>query len=450
MLADYKTIASHLLSYGLWKRTTSEYELRDENREWFHRHYGVRYAAHYLDSAASFAQQQIESWRGLGGDTTALPRLRKPIARLNNDLYTIQEMSPDGTIQLRITLAAHESEVIRFRVNHRHFAEWSHNRKGALVILPDGFRLCFTDDSRTPKPAESVAVDLNFDRVTMARSDGAIKEISLKEVVNVQKNHRKKRISVQRTMAHNPTKAERLLAKHEGRERDRVEDRLHKLIHGKNNQFLSFVGNRLLGFEDLRKCTQDVLEDDHGRAFNSKMSSWVHGLFQDIAEHHHEHTKEYYTRGTSRFCPFDNSVLTHPTWKQSRCDKCKRVYDRDWLEAVSGLVRLNSKHKKGEQWKTVHGVLPRPTVRKVKKGLSRAPYSLPEKSASIAKPIRGLPPAPQPEPVRPEWAVLYPEALTVTDVGHGAYVVLGNRVEAADGEEILGTTPRLGGLQYGR
>jgi hypothetical protein len=56
--------------------------------------------------------QQIQSWRTNGGDITATPHLRKPIAMLNNDLYTIQESKSDGTMGIRITTAPHQNKSL--------------------------------------------------------------------------------------------------------------------------------------------------------------------------------------------------------------------------------------------------------------------------------------------------------------------------------------------------
>jgi hypothetical protein len=438
-MEDYRSIANHLISSGLHHRVGEEThyyplaesdktgkpkpipperELRDLNKEWFNEHYKGKYAAHYLDSAASFAMQQIQSWRTNGGDITAIPHLRKPIARLNNDLYTIQESKPDGTMQIRITTAPHKSVVMNIKVNHRHFSEWSLNRKGVLVIVPYGLRLCFTDDTKIPKSKESAAYDFNFERVVIARSDGVIKAVDLSDVMAIQKNHKKKRESVQKTMAHNPQKSQRIIKKSSKREHNRVNDLLHKKVHGKDNEILTFVGSKHLGVENLHGTTKDILKDDRGVKFNAKMSSWIHGAFENIIVHHHPDSKLYYTRGTSRYCPFCNSELTHPRWKQSKCPNCG-LFDRDMLESVSGLVRTNTRHKKGEPWALVKDVFSQIIENKL--------------LHSSRLMIRGLPPA-SPESVCPECAVLSPEAQSDID-GCIAAVMLENRSDVYDSTE---------------
>lgn len=437
MMEDYRAIANHLINFGLnqrigledhyyplaeadtsgkLKRIPPERELRDQNREWFWEHYKGKYQGHYLDSAASFAMQLISSWRTNGGDITSTPYVRKQIARLNNDLFTIQKLKPDGTMRIKIKIAPRESVIMDVKANNRHFSEWSLNRKGALVIVPYGLRLCFTDETKVSKPKQSAAYDFNFDRVVIARSDGKMKEIDLKDIFRIQKNHKKKRESVQKTMAHDPAKAQRIIQKHGKREHNRVNDILHKKIHGKNNEVLTFVGGRHLGVEDLHGTTKDILLDDRGVKFNAKMSSWIHGAFEDIIVHHHPNSKLYYTRGTSKYCPFCSSKLMHPTWKVSKCPECG-MFDRDWLEAVSGLVRTNTRHKKGEPWAVVKDVFPQ---------------SVENQLSQSSKMIRGLPQEHGvPEPVRPECAVLSSEEQSDIDIGL-ANVMQGNRMDAFD------------------
>jgi len=443
MMDDYKSIVNHLLAFGIHHKVGLEKhyyplastdtsgkpkpippfrELRDGNMAWFKEYYG-KYPVHYLGAASSFAMQLIKSWRTLGGDITSIPHLRKPIARLDNDLYTINKIN--NKLQIEIKTAPRKSVVIETEVNHRHWAVWSQNRKGALVIVPDGLRLCFTDDTNVPKEKESVAYDFNFERVVLARSDGEIKEVDLKDVMLIQKRHRTKRISVQRTMRHNPAKGERINNKNSGREHNRINDLLHKKIHGKNNEILSFVGERHLGVEDLHKTTKDILKDDHGTKHNVRMSSWIHGEFEQIIAHHHPDSSLYYTRGTSRYCPFCSSNLTHPTWKQSKCPE-HGLFDRDWLEAVSGLVRTNTKHKKGQPWATVNNVFPEPIEAKL----------LHNSLLSSNMMIRGL--SSETKSVHPECAILYPEVRS--DIGniHSDTVMHENRNDV-DNLRIVGS-----------
>lgn len=165
-----------------------------------------------------------------------VPHLRKPIARLDRDLYAIKKVSADGSMRIRITLAPGEHVVMDIRVHHRRFAEWSTDRAGALVILPNGLRLCFTDHTTVERSSRTAAYDLNFKRAVFARSDGRQKVIDLSDLISIQENHKRKRESIRWTMAHNAVKAGRLMAKTREREHNRVNDLLHKKIHGEESE----------------------------------------------------------------------------------------------------------------------------------------------------------------------------------------------------------------------
>lgn len=430
MLEDFQTIVNHLVNVGLFWRTTNEWDLREAGKSWFAKHYGKRYASHYLHSASSVAQQLIETWRSSGGDITATPRLRKPLARLNRELFKVMEIRRNGTLLLRITLAPYEWVLVRAKASHRRFANWSSRPLGALLVLPEGVRLCFKGEAAVQEQAGSVAIDFNFNRITLARDDGQMTQIDIHKIMKIQANHREKRKSIQRSVVRNPARMRRLLVRKTGRERNRVKDYLHKVIHGKESVLREFVGNRVLGLEDLSRCTPEVIGRANGKKWKAKMSSWIHGEFRSIAEHHFPAHRSYYARGTSGFCPFDNTALSHPIWKQSRCSTCGRVYDRDWLEALSGLVRFNSKHVKGAPWATVADVFPS-LEGEFRQQLSRAPYSVPPQAPySADMPIRGVP-STRSEPVRPECAVLSPELPSVTDAYRTEGVVQENRNEAA-------------------
>ncbi len=273
--------------------------------------------------------------------------------------------------------------------------------------------------------------------MVFARSDGQQKEVDLTDVMDIQQRHRAKRESIQQMMAHNPAKAERLAARTRKREQNRVNDLLHKKIHGEDSEIKPFIEGYHLGVEDLSRTTKEVLKDDHGKRFNAKMSSWIHGKFRDVVTHHHRDSEPYYTRGTSRFCPFDNTRLTHPSWDKSKCRTCNRIYDRDWLESVSGLVRtMPPRHKKGQPWKTTGQVLPETIVRKLQ---DQSTLKITPTDVGMGISLRARPSS--------LFALNVPSsAQPPSDIGIGreADAMLGNRNDADEGSlNKLGTTQRL-------
>ena len=328
-------------------------------RDWFHAHYP--YQTHWLDSAACFAMARISGWRRLGGDTASLPRQHRPIIFLNNDMFSIEPLHGEW-FRMSIKMFPRKPPIsMDIHVVHRHSTHWLSRHQGSLVIVPGGFRFTATNPAPVPGPPSSntAAFDTNMSRVVFSRSDGKHLEADISDVLDIQKNHRETRESVQRTNARNPAKGERIMARQKEREHHRVEDRLHKLIHGKDSTIAPFIKDFHLGREDLRRTTQDTIKLDSGKRMRARKSSWIHGLFDTIIAHHHPDNELYYTRGTSQYCPFDGSELTHPVWKQSSCLICGRLYDRDHLETDAGLVRTIIHQKYGRKpYKLVKDVLP--------------------------------------------------------------------------------------------
>ncbi|MDE1822559.1 MAG: hypothetical protein KGI98_17115, partial [Euryarchaeota archaeon] len=310
MLADFRAMTNHLIAYALHHRLSSPFDLREQSYRWFHENYGGRYAVHYLHSACSFAAQHVKSWRKLGGDTTHLPHIERPVARLDQELVKVKAKEGNHLV-LQITLAPHQWVLLDLTVHHKQYADWSRSKMGELVFLPDGVRLTFQHDEVHTVGKGFAAIDLNFDRAVMATSDGEVKEVSLKDAMEVQKHHRRKRHSVQRHTSHNAGKQQKLLHRDRGREHDRVD----KLVHDHAKEIGGAAGGKRLVMEDLSSTTRECLKDSDGRTFRAKLSSWPHGVLQRVLSYRYPHgTKEVYARGSSTFCPFCGARVVHPTW----------------------------------------------------------------------------------------------------------------------------------------
>ena len=451
VFVDFASIVNHVLALGLQKKVglmPEHHTGRDGTEKpafpdsvlkklalpWFNEHYAGRLHSHYLDSACTFAMARIKDWRISGGNITNVPYQHKPIIFLNNDLWSLVPLG-NGRVRLTIKTAPGKTVEWDFAVHHRKFSEWSAGRAGALVILPHGVRVTYSyPGCRIQRNPKTVAFDTNMSRVVFARDDGEHIESDISDLLAIQTNHRKKRESVQVTNARNPAKAERIASRLKGREHHRVEDRLHKRIHGRNSEITPFIEGFHLGREDLRRTTQDTIELDNGRKTRARKSVWIHGLLDRIIAHHHPDNELYYTRGTSRYCPYDNTPLTHPVWKQSCCPTCGRLYDRDWLEADAGLVRtMPPKHRKGQPWKIVRDVLPEEAVRRLQDGSTLQVLHHDEPVPPVPPfehGLKGLSAAGR--SVHPDSRSLFPGAQSDTDQTGNGRVVHGNRSEAFD------------------
>ena len=408
-------------------------------RKWFHAHYS--YQAHWLDSAACFAMARITGWRRFGGDIRNTPHQHKPIIFLNNDMFTVEHVSGE-TYQVAVKMFPNRPPAsMKITVQNRHANHWLNRHQGSLVVLPHGLRFTTsTKGVKVPKalPLKIAAFDTNESRVVFARSDGEHLEADISGCLAIQKNHRRKREHVQRTMAKNPAKGERLLAKKRRREHNRVEDRLHKLVHGKNSPIRPFIDGCHLGIEDLSRTTQDTIKLDIGRKTRARKSSWIHGLFEQIIRHHHPDSEEYYTRGTSRKSPYSLGLLTHRIWTESQSLEDRRVYDRDWLEADYGLMRTIVHYRKGRPEPKMSEVLPEAAWKKLQdqSTIHVLHHDEPEPPAPLFEGgLKGLSPTaatPDDGSVHPDSRTLFPGVLSDTDQTLAGPVVLENRSEAFD------------------
>ena len=354
MLDEYVHIVNHLIALGLHVRAQRDGELRDLARPWFHKNYGGKLQVHYLDSASVFAMQNISSWRVRGGDITSLPRVRNPIAFLNNDMFSFECLGGD-LFRLSVKMIPRQAPItMEVHVKHRRTGEWITGRLGSLVIVPSGMRLCFMLESPIRRTDGVVGMDTNFDSLDLIRDDGKVLKVDIAPIITIQASHKRKRESVHITMSHNPAKRDRLLVEQRGRERNRVKDALHKSLHGEGSDVPGFLRGRTLVMEDLRSLSPK--KGKGGREFNAHLSSWARAAAQEILARRTP-SKVVYARGTSSYCPFCGSKVSHPRWSASRCPDCGD-FDRDLLAAVSILLRGVVRHRKGEPWALVKDVPP--------------------------------------------------------------------------------------------
>ncbi len=352
MLPDFTEMVNRLISWGLYERVHDPREMRDRNYGWFREVYGGQYAAHYLHSSCSVACELLSSWDQLGGNMSSRPYVKRPFARLDQELVKVERRDNDG-VHIRITLAPRQYAYVEAKVHHRFWNEYLCYKLGELTVVPDGIRLLVQVPDERLVTDRVAAVDLNFDNAVAATSDGKIVELDLKAILDIQERMREKRKRVQKVVPKNLQKQQRVLNRAEKRECHRVDDLLHEAAR----TLVDLVEDRAIAFEDLRSLSP---EDAHGRRFKERLSSWARGKFQDICEAKSgfEPRKKNYARGTSTYCPFCNSKLTHPKWEVSRCPGCREDYDRNGLASVANLVRqVGPLHKKGEPWTMAHEVL---------------------------------------------------------------------------------------------
>lgn len=332
MLGDFQNITNHLISYALYKRTTSVFILRDEQYEWFRENYGGKYAVHYLHSACSYAMGIVKSWREVG--QAKLPHLYRSVARLDQMLVKVKEIT-SNSVKLQITVAPRQYVIVDLDIKHRKFREWSKYKLGEITIHKDTVDLPFQVPDKKSNSPRAVGIDLNFNHADLASSDGDIDRVDLSEITTIQKRMKRKRESVRKSIPNNLKKQRKVLKKHKKRERNRVKE----VIYTKAEEILAKAKDHIIIFEDLSTTTEECLKDAGGKVFRAKLSSWAHGKLQAVVDQNSStKTKYVYAGGTSSYCPFCDSKLAHPSWKESVCP-VHGIFDRDSLASIAIAMR---------------------------------------------------------------------------------------------------------------
>lgn len=363
MRRDFQAMVNHLISWGLHSKIHDKFDMWKETKVWFDKTWRPKYLAHYHEAACAYASQQLQGWKELGGNTSSLPYLKKPLARLRQDLFELSIKGEDLT--LRVKLAPRQPPVLlQTRFLHGKRREYLKGDIGEVTIGEGGIILAFGFENARPIAKKLAGVDLNLSEIFIAREDGKILTVDISHIMNLQQNERKVRRKISMIIK-NPQKRAKVLKRRKGRERNRTKQRIYDLRPAVQEK----LGDHAPVFEDLKTLTpkkkkkrKGVKKQRSKKAFRARLSSWVRGEMQRIFQ---EASPFYpvnlvYAPGTSSFCPFCGSRVTHPEYLISQCPT-HGDFHRDALAAVAILVRGKTAHirrKKNDPWPVAKDCLP--------------------------------------------------------------------------------------------
>ena len=233
MLDHFTAMTNWLISFELQSRLviedargnvrTDKNLLEEQTTEWFEQEWRGRFAAHYHEAAISLAAQQLDSWRALGGNTSSLPYITKPMARLRADLFKIKF---DGNcFTLSITLQPKETFTVEGTVEHGKFNEYSSGDLGEIVVFPDHINFCWSAPDKRLRAEHIVVFDTNE-----RTDDGKFIEVSLVGVQEIQKAERAVRKRIQKSIPTNLKHQHKVLGRRRGREHERVEQEIRQRV----------------------------------------------------------------------------------------------------------------------------------------------------------------------------------------------------------------------------
>ncbi|MEM3833032.1 MAG: transposase [Thermoprotei archaeon] len=293
----------------LRKDKTFRKELRDKYLE------GWAYSKHYVDSAIKQAYSVLESWRKryLRGRTgRERPELKRKFVRVKETLYSYR----DGI--LRISVRPYEESIT---IDLRKAWCWDRIRGldlGELILKQDRFIVTVRREVEL-KIKDPIAWDVNL--LTLDSFDGEKHySISLKEIYTIHRTYELKRRVIQKL--HGKTR-KKLLKKYSSRERNRVNDALHKLAKQLSGRTNVFEG--LKGFKERVARTKS-------RSMNRQNSKHNYIKLQRYVEYKSAWngcaTIYVKARGTSKTCSrcgYYNKDLRGAVFK---CPRCGFIIDR--------------------------------------------------------------------------------------------------------------------------
>jgi len=302
--------------------------------------------AHHAKEVYLYARSLVESARSNGGRK---PVLRRLSARIDRYDYRLDLDS------MTLTLKLHSGYEVKLRVvtskeRVERFMGWSNYE---LVVKYDGrgfwISIYFRRVVRRLEPKTVMAIDLNFDNVTLAvftLSDGLIR---LKRFKTPHRRILTHRIWIERIQERYPRSWRYIKGVRRAIERrgERIKniswDYAHKL--GDLVAELALRFRSVVVLEDLEKLRENGKKN---RRFNKRLGLWFYRRIQFCVEYEaRERGLEIVKvnpRGTSSRCPKCGGRLVEDGYRVLRCRKCNFTGDRDVTATLNLYRRYVSKH----------------------------------------------------------------------------------------------------------
>jgi putative transposase len=306
------------------------------------------FRAHHAKEAYVYAKSLVESARSNGGRK---PALRKLSARVDKYDYRLDLNS------MVLTLKLHSDFEIRLRlITSRDRVEkymgWSNYE--LVVKYEDGefwVSVYFRRTIKPLKPKTVMAIDLNFDNITLAVLTLSGRLIRLKKFKTPYRKILTHRIWIERIQRRYPKSwrfikgVRRAIERHGERIRNISWDYSHKI--GDLIAILALKYQSLIILEDLDELRENNKKD---KRFNKKLGLWFYRRIQFCIEYEaRERSLEVIKidpRGTSSKCPRCGRKLVEYKHRVLRCRECGFIGDRDVTATLNIYRKYISKYSR--------------------------------------------------------------------------------------------------------
>jgi putative transposase len=304
------------------------------------------FRAHHAKEIYMYAKSLVKSAKSNGGRK---PVLRKLSARVDRYDYKLDLDNMVLTLKLhnsyeaRLKLVSPKERVEKFR-------GWGNYE---LVMKYDGsgfwVSIYFKRAIKPLKPRTVMAIDLNFDNITLAvlTLDGRL--VKLKRFKTPHRKVLTHRIWVERIQKRYPRSwrfikgVKKAIDRHGERIRSISWDYAHKV--GDLVAELALKHHSVIVLEDLEKLRENGKK---GKRFNKRLGLWFYRRTQFCVEYEAKERNlkvvKINPRGTSSKCPRCGKKLAEYEHRVLRCRKCNFIGDRDAIAVINLYKKFISKY----------------------------------------------------------------------------------------------------------
>jgi putative transposase len=306
------------------------------------------FRAHHAKEIYIYAESLVESARGNGGRK---PVLRRLSARIDRYDYRLDLDSMTLTLKLhsgyeaRLKLVSSKERVEKFR-------GWGNYE---LIVKYDGsgfwVSVYFRRAVKAVKPRTVMAIDLNFDNITLAilTLDGGL--VKLKRFRTPLRKVLTHRIWVERIQKRYPRSWRFIkgVRKAVDRHGEKIKNISWGYAHKVGDLVAELASKRssIIALEDLDKLREN---NKRGREFNKRLGLWIYRRIQFCIEYEaRERNLEVVKinpRSTSSKCPRCGKKLAEYRHRVLRCRKCGFVGDRDVIATINLYKKYVSKYSR--------------------------------------------------------------------------------------------------------
>jgi len=306
------------------------------------------FRAHHAKEVYVYAKSLVDSARSNGGRK---PVLRRLSARVDKYDYRLDLDSMVLTLKLhcghevRLRLVAPKERVEKFR-------GWSNYE---LAVKYEGgefwVSVYFRRTIKPVKPRTVMAIDLNFDNVTIAvfALDGRL--VKLKRFKTPHRKILTHKIWIERIQRRYPRSwrfikgVRRAIERHGERMRNISWNYSHKIGDLIAESALKYQSVVVL--EDLDELREN---NKRGKRFNKKLGLWFYRRIQFCIEYEAKERNlevvKINPKGTSSKCPRCGGKLVENKYRVLRCRKCNFIGDRDVIAALNLYRKYVSKRSR--------------------------------------------------------------------------------------------------------